>query len=252
VNTRRWSRRLACVSGSAALVLPTRSAAVGWGNNFVGQLGHGTTTASATYAGVSGLSNGVAQIAAGASSGMAVRVQIRRGSVVRTVWTWGHNTYGQLGDGTTTNSATPAEVSGLNVPSVSAISAGGAFSMVLGSDGSIWAWGLNSDGELGNGTTTKELRPVEILVGAITGISAGYSDAMALLRGGSVLAWGTACSVPAPAAWSPWWSLVCPGSRRCPQGPTTAWPCTRSCRSSCPAASRARSGDDPAAHAART
>lgn len=138
---------------------------------------------------VTGLSN-VIQIAAGDTSAMAVRVQARRGSVLRTVWTWGNNGSGQLGDGTTTNSATPVEVSGINVPSITAICAGGGFSMVLGSDGSIWGWGANSLGELGNGTTTNELRPVEILVGAVTGISAGQSHALALLRGGSVLAWG--------------------------------------------------------------
>ena len=81
-------------------------------------------------------------------------------------------------------------MSGINVPAVTAISAGGGFSLVLGSDGSVWGWGTNSDGELGNGTTASELRPAEILAGAVTGISAGQSHALALLRGGSVLAWG--------------------------------------------------------------
>jgi alpha-tubulin suppressor-like RCC1 family protein len=163
-----------------------------WGWNRNGVLGDGTPTASASDVPVQvpGLSN-VIQIAAGYTSAMAVRVQARRGSVVRTVWTWGANSFGELGDGTTTDSATPVEVFGINVPAVTAISAGRGFSMVLGSDGSVWGWGLNSDGELGNGTTASELRPAEILDGAVTGISAGYSHALALLRGGSVLAWGT-------------------------------------------------------------
>jgi alpha-tubulin suppressor-like RCC1 family protein len=163
-----------------------------WGWNRNGVLGDGTPTGSDSDVPVqvTGLSN-VIQIAAGATSAMAVRVQARRGSVVRTVWTWGNNSFGQLGDGTTTSSATPVEVSGINVPAVTVISAGGGFSMVLGSDGSVWGWGANGDGELGNGTTTSELRPVEILDGAVTGISAGHSHALALLRGGSVLAWGT-------------------------------------------------------------
>jgi alpha-tubulin suppressor-like RCC1 family protein len=163
-----------------------------WGWNRNGVLGDDTPIDSESDVPVQipGLGN-VIQIAAGDTSAMAVRVQARRGSVLRTVWTWGNNSVGQLGDGTTTSSATPVQVSGINVPSVTAISAGGAFSMVLGSDGSIWGWGANSDGELGNGTTTSELRPAEILDGAVTGISAGQSHALALFRGGSVLAWGT-------------------------------------------------------------
>jgi alpha-tubulin suppressor-like RCC1 family protein len=162
-----------------------------WGWNRNGVLGDGTPTSSASDVPVQvpGLSD-VIQIAAGDSSAMAVRVQARRGSVLRTVWTWGNNAAGQLGDGTTTSSAAPVQVSGINIPAVTAISAGGAFSMVLGSDGSVWGWGANSDGQLGTGTTTTELRPVKILDGAVTAISAGQSHALALLRGGSVLAWG--------------------------------------------------------------
>jgi alpha-tubulin suppressor-like RCC1 family protein len=139
---------------------------------------------------VTGLSN-VIQIAAGDTSAMAVRVQVRRGSVLKTVWTWGNNSAGQLGDGTTTISAAPVQVFGINVPAVTAISAGGAFSMVLGSDRSVWGWGANAAGQLGNGTRTSELRPVKILDGAVTAISAGQSHALVLLRGGSVLAWGS-------------------------------------------------------------
>jgi alpha-tubulin suppressor-like RCC1 family protein len=166
-----------------------------WGWNRNGVLGGDipTSRASDVPVQVPGLSN-VIQIAAGGISAMAVRVQARRGSAVRTVWTWGGNNNGQLGDGTTTDSATPVEVSGINAPSVTAISAGNGFSMVLGSDGSVWGWGQNGGGELGNGTTPRELRPAEILDGAVTSISAGYSHALALLRGGSVLAWGTGLS----------------------------------------------------------
>jgi Regulator of chromosome condensation (RCC1) repeat len=54
------------------LQLPPRSAAVSWGDNQHGQLGNGSTTASATYAGVSGLSSGVAQVSAGFDSSMAL------------------------------------------------------------------------------------------------------------------------------------------------------------------------------------
>ena len=159
----------------------------GWGANRSGVLGAGVPvdTDSDVPVQVTGLSD-VIQIAAGGTSAMAVRVQARRGSVVKTVWTWGNNSAGQLGDGTTTTSAAPVQVSGINVPAVTAISAGGAFSMVLGSDGSVWGWGANSLGQLGTGTTASELRPVKILIGAVTAISAGQFHALVLLRGGTV------------------------------------------------------------------
>jgi alpha-tubulin suppressor-like RCC1 family protein len=160
-----------------------------WGWNRNGVLGDGAPAGrdSDVPVQVTGLSD-VIQIAAGGASAMAVRDQGRPGSVVRTVWTWGNNSFGQLGDGTTTNSATPVEVSGIKVPAVTAISAGGGFSMVLGSDGSVWGWGANSLGQL---ATTFVLRPLELLDGAAIGISAGQSHALVLMRGGSVLAWGT-------------------------------------------------------------
>jgi alpha-tubulin suppressor-like RCC1 family protein len=191
------------VGNGFSLVLRSDGTVWAWGWNIWGQLGDGTTTDSAVPVQVAGLTN-VIQIAAGTASAMAVRVQFRRGSVaVRTVWTWGNNSYGQLGDGTTTNSATPVEVSGVNVPAVTAISAGGGYSLVLGSDGSIWGWGANVYGVLGTGATRSQLRPVQILVGAVTAISAGESDALALLRGGNVLAWGTGLFGPGTSSLTP-------------------------------------------------
>jgi alpha-tubulin suppressor-like RCC1 family protein len=158
-----------------------------WGWNRSGALGGGTTAEESDVpVQVTGLSN-VTQVAAGNLSGLAVRTQRRLGIAVTTVWAWGR---GDLGDGTAASSATPVEVSGINVPSITAISAGNTFSLVLGSDGSVWGWGANNDGQLGDGTTASALRPVKILDGAVAGIAAGDSHALALLRGGSVLAWG--------------------------------------------------------------
>jgi alpha-tubulin suppressor-like RCC1 family protein len=160
-----------------------------WGWNEFGQLGDGTTTDSDVPVQVTGLT-GVIQIAAGGSSAMAVRVQIRRTTFVKTVWTWGDNQFGQLGDGTTTDRTTPELVAGINAPSIAAIAAGGTFSMVLGSDGSVWDWGENTYGELGNGTTTTALRPVKIWNSGVIAIAAGAFHALALFYDGTVLAWG--------------------------------------------------------------
>jgi alpha-tubulin suppressor-like RCC1 family protein len=77
-----------------------------------------------------------------------------------TVWTWGFNDHGQLGDGTTTNRATPVQVASLS--GVKAIAAAMWHTVALKSDGTIWAWGDNQYGELGDGTTTGSLTPVQV------------------------------------------------------------------------------------------
>src|SRR2546428_613650 len=67
-----------------------------------------------------------------------------------TVWAWGMNLYGQLGDGTNTGSNVPVQVSSLT--GIIAIGGGYGHSLALKSDGTVWAWGYNSTGQLGNGT----------------------------------------------------------------------------------------------------
>src|SRR5205807_275941 len=74
----------------------------------------------------------------------------------RSLWAWGKNTDGQLGDGTTTNADVPRAVSGLSA--VTALAAGGSFSLAVGSgpDNSanspgVAAWGEGGSGQLGNG-----------------------------------------------------------------------------------------------------
>ncbi len=75
-----------------------------------------------------------------------------------TVWTWGNNTYGQLGDGTISNSSTPAQVAVLT--DVIAIASGAYHSLAKQSDGTIWAWGYNTEGEIGDGSTNNRTAPV--------------------------------------------------------------------------------------------
>ena len=109
---------------------------------------------------------------------------------VGTVWAWGNNSNGQLGDGTTTQSSSPLQVSGLS--GVSAIAAGTSDTVALKTDGTVWAWGSNSNGQLGNGTTTQKTTPGEVIeLTGVTAIAAGASHTVALKTVGSVWAWGS-------------------------------------------------------------
>ncbi len=106
-----------------------------------------------------------------------------------TVWAWGGNSSGQLGDGTTTNRMTPVRVS--NLANAVAIACGNSFSAALKEDGTVWGWGFNRDGQLGDGTNTTRHTPV--MVSTLTGIKAisiGTYHTVALKEDGTVWAWG--------------------------------------------------------------
>jgi alpha-tubulin suppressor-like RCC1 family protein/fibronectin type 3 domain-containing protein len=153
-----------------------------WGGNGSGQLGDGTTTQRSSPVQVSGLT-GVASVVAGGYHAHALKND-------GTLWAWGYNGSGQVGDGTTTNRATPVQVSGLTgVVSVTA----GHFNhtYALKNDGTVWAWGSNSIGELGDGTTTQRTTPVQVsgLTGVVSVVS-GRDRAYALQNDGTVWAWG--------------------------------------------------------------
>jgi alpha-tubulin suppressor-like RCC1 family protein len=87
-----------------------------------------------------------------------------------TLWAWGYNNVGQLGDGTTTNSNTPVQVS--NLSGVQAISVGVAHSLALKNDGTLWAWGSNQNGQLGNGTVDINAHPIPVQISGLSGVQA--------------------------------------------------------------------------------
>jgi uncharacterized repeat protein (TIGR01451 family) len=175
----------AIVAGSSFNVVVAKDGTVwSWGNNQNGQLGvPGPSSKSPTR--VSGV-NDVKAVAVGSNHVLALKTD-------GTVMGWGLNTSGQTGSTNFGNvNPTPAMVNGLT--DVKAVAAGDTFSLALKSDGTIWAWGLNSESQLGNGANGSNPQPTPSLVNDITSaasISAGSSHGLALLDDGTLRSWGS-------------------------------------------------------------
>lgn len=119
-----------------------------WGYNGDGQLGDGTNLQRIYRVQVSVLTNTVLDIDAGWYHALAIKND-------NTVWGWGANYDSQLGDNTTTSRNAPVQTLG-GMGSATSISAGGYHSLAVKSDGSIWGWGYNYEGEVGNGIGNNE------------------------------------------------------------------------------------------------
>ena len=157
-----------------------------WGKITHGQIGdgRGPTPRLAPFV-VPGLA-GITQVAVGSDHMLAL-------DSAGTVWSWGDNLNGQLGNGTTSSiegsNPTPVPVPGLTA--VTQIAAGSDFSLALRGDGTVWAWGGNAYGQLGDHTTTDRDRPEQVPgLTKITKVVAGYQTSYAIGAGGVLLAWG--------------------------------------------------------------
>jgi alpha-tubulin suppressor-like RCC1 family protein len=196
------------VALSSFSVRPAAAAAAGtveaWGSNSDGQLGNGSTGGSSDTPGqVSSLTD-VKDVAAGGRHSLALKND-------GTVWAWGNNFFGQLGDGNSgidpdsdTGDAyvsdTPVQVKGEKgvgfLTNVKAIAAGGGHSLALKNGGTVRAWGKNFFGQLGNGNETDRKLPVTVTTPSgrplrdVSAIAAGANHSLALKTNGRMRAWG--------------------------------------------------------------
>ena len=171
-------------NGATSFALKSDGSLWSWGQGNLGKLGDGSTTShnQLTPTQVTAGSGVFTEVAAG----LTHTVAIKNISSAISVWAWGSRAWGALGDGSTTSqTAAPQQVSGLS--DVVAVAAGYQFSMALTSGGSVYMWGVNGSGQLGDGTTTSHrTTPTQVPnLSGITAIAAGHSHALALESDGT-------------------------------------------------------------------
>lgn len=170
-----------------ALALKADGSVWAWGLNAHGALGDGTEQDKASPVAVIGLP-AIKSIYAGGESSAALAVD-------GTLWTWGSNLSGQLGfDSDTIRYAVkPMQLSTLN--SVSSIAVGDRLMLALRRDGTVWAWGENTAGQLGVGDKLPKSGVVQVSgLSNIVAIGAGASHGLAVKADGSVFSWGNGAS----------------------------------------------------------
>jgi alpha-tubulin suppressor-like RCC1 family protein len=160
-----------------------------WGSNQFGQLGNGETANATSPVQVTGLSASVISVAAGSESTCAL-------TSLGTVWCWGDNSNGQLGNGTFTLSTVPVQVmdstGSAPLADIARISAGAFHTCAVTNTGAAFCWGDNSNGQLGNGTEIVSNLPVPVagLSIGVSTIAAGSDFTCAVTVSGGAECWG--------------------------------------------------------------
>jgi len=180
--------------GLHSIALCSDSTVMAWGNNVNGQLGIGDTSEKHTPVQVHGPGNvgfltGITMITTGGNplDGVSHSLALKNDG---TVWAWGWNHYGQLGNGDTISRYVPEQVIGLT--GITSIAGGGYHSFALKNDGTVWTWGRNIHGQLGVGDIIDRNTPVQVsgLTGIIAIAGGGWGHSIALKNDGTVWSWG--------------------------------------------------------------
>ena len=187
--------------GSFAMAVKADGSLWTWGNNCFGQLGKGRISPLKPPLEMIDMSNSLpvkvmddaVYISAGGGHAAAIKTD---GSL----WTWGSNSYGEIGDGTVSlfahldpeyhkknEHSSPAKIMD-NVAMVSASPS--AHTAVIKTDGSLWTWGHNYRGQLGDGTTKDKHSPVKVIDSDVRYVSAGNDHTMVIKTDSSLWGWG--------------------------------------------------------------
>lgn len=162
----------------STMVLQDNGALYGWGYNGNGLIEEDTHTDS--YA--------PKQIMTGVESCAISKWSNANAAVIKTdgsLWTWGLNEAGQIGDGTGKQAVNPVQI----MDGIKSISIGNRFMAAIGTNGDLWTWGDNTFGQLGNGNTSSVNQPQKVM-DEVESIELGPNYAIALKEDGSVWTWG--------------------------------------------------------------
>jgi alpha-tubulin suppressor-like RCC1 family protein len=155
-----------------------------WGQNATGQLGDNTTTRkSSPVQTVSGGTNWKS-VSSGGGHTAAIKTD-------GTLWTWGQNFYGQLGDNSITNRSSPAQTMSV-ATNWKTVFAGGNHTAAIKTDGTLWLWGYNLYGHLGDNSTANKSSPVQTVSGGTNWkrVSGGLNTTSAIKTDGTLWLWG--------------------------------------------------------------
>ncbi len=168
--------------GSHSVACRTDGALFAWGSNSNGQIGDRTTTSHLTAVPIL-IPNGTAAFVA---AGNKHSLLLTNNGIT---WVWGANAYGQLGNGSTTDSSSLVSVGALG--NAVAGACGFGHTVVVRQGGTVFACGWNGNGQLGDGTTTNRTTPISVSgLSSAVKVTAGYCHTVALKSDGTVCAWG--------------------------------------------------------------
>ncbi|MFE0463637.1 RCC1 domain-containing protein [Kitasatospora sp. NPDC058965] len=196
VRVEGLNKVIAIAAGSEhSLALREDGTVWAWGYNINGQLGDGTSASRNVPSQVVNLT-GVSKIVAGCNHNLALIGPASGGGTKPTsgnsIKAWGYNATGQLGDNSTINRYTPVDTQGIWLGGVSQIAAGCNHSMaVTDSDNRLKAWGQNTSGQIGDGTTDYRITPVPVTgIKGVQAVAGGREHTIALLGDNTVRSWG--------------------------------------------------------------
>ncbi|XP_046853542.1 RCC1 and BTB domain-containing protein 1-like isoform X2 [Xenia sp. Carnegie-2017] len=161
----------------------------GWGGNSYSQVGLASSSSVQIPTLIGGALAGrhISKVACGGNHSM---VLTSNGEV----FAWGYNNSGQIGSGSTVNQATPRKVTaGIGSKEIFCIACGQSSSMAIDSNGELYSWGYNGNGQLGLGCNTNQPNPCRVtgLIGTfVTKVVCGYAHSLALSDTGNVFSWG--------------------------------------------------------------
>ena len=188
IGTSSWAAVAA--AGFTSYAIRSDGALFAWGDGSGGQIGDGVTARNMFDTGApSNFSTGYSwsKISGGANTFLAATSD-------GTLWGWGDNSFGQLGIGTTVLSNLPIKIgpfiNSASPPTFIDFSAGNFHSAAITSNGALYTWGFNNNGQIGDGTTVNKSSPVKIGSLSWSKIATGSACTLAIDSSSQLFAWG--------------------------------------------------------------